>query len=254
MVFMVLYYRLPGVIASLALTTYISTLMMIFKLGPIIGPITITLAGIAGFVLSVGMAVDANILVFERMKEELRHGRALPQAIEHGFDRAWSSIRDSNVSTLITCGILWWFGDQFGASLVQGFALTLGLGVLISMFSAIVVTRTFLRLLVGSPLANNMWLFAPDLKLDPMRGIRGATPFVFDFVRRRGFYFLLSAALLVPGIVSLAIAPALKPGIEFSSGATFTFAFDNVNVSQDELRSALSHLGHSEARVQKTSD
>ena len=170
MAFMIIYYRLPGVLASLALVTYIATVMMLFKLGPIIGPVTITLAGIAGFVLSVGMAVDANILVFERMKEELRAGRALPQAIEHGFDRAWSSIRDSNVSTLITCVILWWFGDQFGASLVKGFALTLGIGVLVSMFSAIIVTRTFLRLLVGTPVARNMALFAPDLTVRRVAG------------------------------------------------------------------------------------
>ena len=254
MVFMIFYYRLPGVLASVALVTYISTVMMLFKLGPIIGPITITLAGIAGFVLSIGMAVDANILVFERMKEELRAGRNLASAIEHGFDRAWSSIRDSNVSTLITCAILYWFGDQLGASLVQGFALTLGLGVLVSMFSAIVVTRTLLRLLVGTSVAQNMWLFAPDLKLDAMRGIRGAAPFVFDFVGRRRFYFLLSAALLVPGIISLAIPPALNPGIEFSSGATFTLDFDDDSVSQDDMRRALADLGHDEARVQKTSD
>jgi protein-export membrane protein SecD/preprotein translocase SecF subunit len=250
MVFMILYYRLPGVLASLALLTYIATVMMIFKLGPLIGPVTITLAGIAGFVLSVGMAVDANILVFERMKEELRHGRALPQAIEHGFDRAWSSIRDSNVSTLITCGILWWFGDQFGAALVKGFALTLGLGVFVSMFSAIVVTRTLLRMLVGTPLARNMALFAPDLAV---RRVAGATPFVFDFVRRRGLYFLISAAILVPGIISLIVPPALKAGIEFSSGATMTIAFENANTTEDQLHDALTALGHSEARVQKTS-
>jgi protein-export membrane protein SecD/preprotein translocase SecF subunit len=250
MAFMIIYYRLPGVLASLALVTYVSTVLMLFKLGPIIGPVTITLAGIAGFVLSVGMAVDANILVFERMKEELRAGRALPQAIEHGFDRAWSSIRDSNVSTLITCVILWWFGDQFGASLVKGFALTLGIGVLVSMFSAIIVTRTFLRLLVGTTLARNMALFAPDLTV---RRVAGATPFVFDFVRRRGLYFLLSAAILVPGLISLGIPPALKAGIEFSSGATMTIAFDDANVTQDQVRDALAGIGHDEARVQKTS-
>lgn len=254
MAFMILYYRLPGLLASMALLTYISTVMMIFKLGPIIGPVTITLAGIAGFVLSVGMAVDANVLVFERMKEELRAGRALAQAVEHGFDRAWSSIRDSNVSTLITSGILWWFGDQFGASLVKGFALTLGLGVLISMFSAIIVTRTFLRLLVGTAVGRNLWLFAPDLQLRVAQRARDAIPFAFDFVKKRGFYFALSAALLVPGVISLLISPALKPGIEFSSGATFTLAFDNKDLSQDDLKNALAGLGHSEARVQQTSD
>ncbi|MDO8614785.1 MAG: protein translocase subunit SecD [Dehalococcoidia bacterium] len=253
MAFMILYYRLPGVLASVALLTYISTVMMIFKLGPIIGPVTITLAGIAGFVLSIGMAVDANILVFERMKEELRAGRNLASAVEHGFDRAWSSIRDSNVSTLITSGILYWFGDRFGAQLVQGFALTLFVGVLISMFSAIIVTRTFLRLLVGTPVARNLWLFAPDLRVRPGGQERPARPFVFDFVKRRGFYFVLSAAILVPGVVSLAVPPALKPGIEFSSGATFTITFDNKDVDQGQVRKAFSDVGHPEARVQKTS-
>jgi protein-export membrane protein SecD/preprotein translocase SecF subunit len=250
MAFMILYYRLPGVLACLALLTYMATTMMLFKLGPVIGPVTITLAGLAGFVLSVGMAVDANILVFERMKEELRAGRALPQAIEHGFDRAWSSIRDSNVSTLITCAILWWFGDQFGASLVKGFALTLGIGVLVSMFSAIIVTRTFVRLLVGTPVARHMHLFAPDLMV---RRAAGAIPFVFDFVRRRGLYFLISAAILIPGLVSLAVPPALKAGIEFSSGATMTIAFDDASITQDRVRDALADIGHDEARVQKTS-
>ncbi len=252
MAFMILYYRLPGLLASVALVTYTTSVMMLFKLGPIIDPITITLAGIAGFVLSIGMAVDANILVFERMKEELRAGRNLTQAIEHGFDRAWSSIRDSNISTLITCVILWWFGDQFDASLVKGFALTLGLGVLVSMFSAIVVTRTFLRLLVGTPVANRLWLFAPDLGVRRAPGLPDRS-FAFDFVRRRGLYFLLSAAILVPGIISLAVPPSLKPGIEFSSGATFTLDFQSDNITQDQVRGALSDLGHGDARVQKTS-
>ena len=150
MLFMTLYYRLPGVLASLALFVYTSLVLAIFK----VWPVTLTLSGIAAFILSVGMAVDANILIFERTKEELRLGRSLPASIDAGFSRAWSSIRDSNVSTLITCAILFWFGDQFGASLVKGFALTLAIGVLISMFSAIMVTRTFLRLTIGTPLAR----------------------------------------------------------------------------------------------------
>src|SRR3990172_5308489 len=124
MVFMVLYYRLPGLLAAAALGVYVSFVLMLFKIGPVIGPVTITLAGIAGLLLSLGMAVDANVLVFERLKEELRAGRNLMAAIEHGFDRAWSSIRDSNVSTLITCVILFWFGDQFRASLFNVFSLT----------------------------------------------------------------------------------------------------------------------------------
>ena len=162
MLFMILYYRLPGVLASLALIVYTALTLMVFKLWPI----TLTLSGIAAFVLSIGIAVDANVLIFERMKEELRRGRTLNAAIDTGFRRAWSSIRDSNVSTLMTCLILYWFGDQFGAALVKGFALTLAIGVGISMFSAITVTRTFLKMVLGTPLAKNHWLFnAEETKL-----------------------------------------------------------------------------------------
>src|SRR3712207_8412037 len=122
---MLLHYRLPGAVACLALLFYTVVVYAIFRLLPV----TLTLAGVAAFVLSVGMAVDANILIFERMKEELRSGRSLQSAIDMGFSRAWTSIRDSNVSTFITCAILYWFGDQFAASLVKGFALTLAIGV-----------------------------------------------------------------------------------------------------------------------------
>jgi protein-export membrane protein SecD len=156
--FMILYYRLPGLLAAIALGVYTAITLTVFKLWPI----TLTLSGIAAFVLSVGMAVDANVLIFERMKEELRRGHTLNRAIDLGFFRAWSSIRDSNVSTLITCFILYWFGNQFGANLVKGFALTLAVGVLISMFSAITVTRTFLKMIVGTRLARNHWLFNAD--------------------------------------------------------------------------------------------
>ncbi len=158
MLFMILYYRFPGVLAAAALCVYASVVLAIYKLWPV----TLTLSGIAAFVLSVGMAVDANILIFERMKEELRIGRALPQAIEAGFDRAWTSIRDSNVSTIITSAILFWFGNQFGAALIKGFALTLAIGVVISMVSAITVTRTFLRVALRTPLARRLWLFTDD--------------------------------------------------------------------------------------------
>ena len=164
MLFMVLYYRLPGLIASAALSVYATVVLAVFKLWPV----TLTLSGIAAFVLSVGMAVDANVLIFERMKEELRIGRSLVVAMEEGFHRAWSSIRDSNVSTLITCAILYWFGDQFGASLVKGFALTLALGVIISMFSAILVTRTFLRIVISIPAARKpvLWVSQAGWKDD----------------------------------------------------------------------------------------
>ena len=153
--FMVLYYRVPGVLASVALIIYGILVLAAFKLIPV----TLTLSGIAAFILSIGMAVDANVLIFERMKEELRAGRPLSGAIEAGFSRAWSAIRDSNLTTLIVCVILYWMGNMLAEPRVMGFALTLGIGVLLSMFTAIVVTRTFLRLLVGTGIANNLWLF-----------------------------------------------------------------------------------------------
>lgn len=134
--FLILWYRLPGLLATLSLFIYISLVLALFKLIPI----TLTSAGIAGFILSIGMAVDANILIFERMKEELRAGLDIRSAILEGFKRAWLSIRDSNISSIITAIILFWFGT----SLVEGFALTFGLGVIVSMFTAITITRTFI--------------------------------------------------------------------------------------------------------------
>ena len=143
--FMVVYYRLPGALGALALIVYAVVVMTTFKLVPV----TLTLAGIAGFVLSLGLAVDGNILIFERVREELRLGRNLSRSIDIGFNRAWPAIRDSNVSTLITVAILYFFGDQFNANLIKSFALTLFIGTVFSMVSAIFVTRTFLNLIVG---------------------------------------------------------------------------------------------------------
>jgi preprotein translocase subunit SecD len=145
-IFMALYYRLPGFLADLALIVYALVSFMLFKIIPVV----LTLSGIAGFVLSIGMAVDANILIFERLKEELRAGRTLRQAIELGWARAWPSIRDSNSSTLLTCLILFGFGNAYGASVVKGFALTLGLGVVVSLVTAIIVTRTFLHVVLDN--------------------------------------------------------------------------------------------------------
>ncbi|MEK9175375.1 MAG: protein translocase subunit SecD [Patescibacteria group bacterium] len=139
MLFMILWYRLPGIIAVLALGVYASITLLLFKLIPV----TLSSAGIAGFILSIGMAVDANILIFERMKEELQLGKTIDTAMTEGFKRAWTSIRDSNVSSLITSVILYWFGT----SIVRGFALTLALGILVSMFTAITASRFFLRAL-----------------------------------------------------------------------------------------------------------
>ena len=157
MTYMALYYRLPGVVADMALLIYAAITFALFKLIPV----TLTLPGIAGFVLSLGVAVDANVLIFERMKEEMRMGKSINRAIESGFSRAWPSIRDSNFSTLITCAILFWFGSNFGASIVKGFSLTLALGVLVSMFTAIVATRTLLHaVLEGLSVSNVKRWFA----------------------------------------------------------------------------------------------
>lgn len=142
MLFMIIYYRVPGIIANTALIIYSLLVLSIFKLIPV----TLTLAGIAGFILSIGMAVDANILIFERTKEELRIGRTLYAAINAGFDRAFTSIFDSNMTTIITCSILY----MFGTSIVKGFALTLAIGVAVSMFTAITVTKNFMHLAFGA--------------------------------------------------------------------------------------------------------
>lgn len=157
LLFMLIYYRLPGLLADLALILYALLNLMLYKLIPV----TLTLPGLAGFLLSAGMAVDANILIFERMKEELRNGRSLLAAINAGFDRAWTSIRDSQISTLIICAVLYIFGSNFGASMVKGFAITLALGTVINIFTAVTATRTFIQIifdLAGEALAKRRWL------------------------------------------------------------------------------------------------
>ena len=149
-IFMILYYRMPGLLATLALCVYTAVLLAIFKFW-----VTLTLSGIAGVILSIGMAVDANILIFERMREELRNGRPLDSAMTEGFKRAWTSIRDSNVSSLITCAVLY----TFTSSSVRGFAVTLALGIAVSMFTAITVTRTLLRWVAPWFSGKGQWLF-----------------------------------------------------------------------------------------------
>jgi len=152
--FMILYYRLLGLIACCSLGIYGVFLLAIFNLFS--SHITLTLPGIAAAILSFGMAVDANVLIFERIKEELRAGRSLGAAVEAGFNHAWTAIRDSNITTFIACLVLFWLGGTFGAYKVRGFALTLFIGVALSMFTAIVITRTFLRLIIGSQVVTNL--------------------------------------------------------------------------------------------------
>ena len=143
--FMLIYYRLPGFAADLALVVFIFLNIAVFKLLPV----TLTLPAITGFLISIGTAVDGNILIFERIKEELRAGLPLDAALKAGFDRAWTSIRDSNLSTIIICGILFMFGQTPGASIVAGFAVTLAIGLVLNLFTAVIVTRTFLYVLVS---------------------------------------------------------------------------------------------------------
>ncbi len=156
--FMILYYRFPGLLATLALVLYTLISFAIYRLIPI----TLTLPGIAGFILSIGLAVDANVLIFARLREEYRRGRTIRDALELGFEESWPAIRDSSISTLITSLVLFLFGSNFGVSVIQGFALTLGLGIVVSLFTAVVVTRTFLRLSV--PLFNERWAWLYGLE------------------------------------------------------------------------------------------
>jgi SecD/SecF fusion protein len=250
--FMLIYYRVPGVVAICALCVYGALSLAIFKLIPI----TLTLPAIAGFIISIGMAVDANVLVFERMKEELRAGRTLGAAVEDGFRRAWPSIRDSNISTFITCIILYWFGGTFGAFMVKGFAITLFLGVAVSMFSAIIVTRTFLRLLVGSKLVTSLSAYGVSSMPASAKQLinKEATPSKssseIDFVGKRYWFFLISAVIIIPGIISLGIFK-LRPGVDFSSGTAMTLHFSE-QVEQGQLRQTLTDMGYSEALIQHT--
>lgn len=163
LIFMLMYYRIPGLAANLALLVFVLLNLAAFKLIPV----TLTLPAITGFLISIGTAVDGNILIFERIKEELRAGKPLDKALISGFDRAWTSIRDSNTSTIMICGILFLFGQTPGASIVSGFAVTLAIGLILNLFTAVIATRTFLYVLVGlarPTLEKRQWLL----------GVRGA--------------------------------------------------------------------------------
>lgn len=279
--FMILYYRLPGLLAVIALTVYSTILIFLIKValplgvslaiaiavfifliakilksrdsGPEKGislilacfilfflsfvlstPIVLTLAGIAGVVLSIGMAVDANILIFERIKEELRDGRALGAAIEVGFDRAWNSIRDSNFSSLITCGILFYFGS----SIIQGFAFNLAAGILVSMFTAITVSKTLIAALVNTKLSQNLWLFGA-----PKRKERKLLP----IIQNRKIVYWISGILLVVTMIGIPIF-GLKLGLDFTGGTLMEFQFKQP-VEIAKLKDA---LAKSEEIVNKT--
>jgi protein-export membrane protein SecD/preprotein translocase SecF subunit len=204
-IFMIAYYRFPGLLASIALLLYAAIVLALYKLIPV----TVTLAGLAGFVLSVGMAVDANVLIFERVRDELRHGRGVAVAVEAGFRRAFPAIRDSNFSTIIACAVLW----VFGTSVVKGFALTLGLGVVVSFFSAILITQSLLVWALHTRRGRNPRLYTEiheEYVANPPAGR-------FDIVRSRNLYFLGSLAIIIPGILAI-LFWGFRLGIDFAGG------------------------------------
>lgn len=293
MIFMIAYYRIPGLVASIALTSYATILLFLIKSHLHLGiallislviflflilkivnnkdsgwekflsfilscagfffltymlktSVVLTLAGIAGIILSIGMAVDANILIFERVKEELRAGKPLKTAIDTGFIRAWSAIRDSNFSTLLTCGILFYFGS----SIIKGFAFNLAAGILVSMFTAITITRTLLLGFVGGKLAKNVKLFGGEQKKKERK---------FGFIKYSKVWLGISGTLVVISIVSM-FAFGLNLGIDFKGGTLLEFKFSET-INKDDLRSTLNEIGkeleakslETTANVEKTS-
>ena len=241
LMFMLVYYRLPGLLADLALILFGLLNISLFKLIPV----TLTLPGIAGFLLSTGMAVDANILIFERMKEEIRWGKPLRPAVDAGFSRAWTSILDSNLSTIITSLILYQFGRTFGATAVKGFALNLALGVAISMFTAVWVTRTFVRFVfyrLSNDAVDNPLIL--DVKV-PQGEPRWKG--LFTLVQKRKYYYLLSSAVIVPGLIAMVYLTTttgypIKLGIDFTGGAYWEIRFDKA-VQPGEVHNVLAKYG-----------
>ena len=214
LIFMVSYYRLPGLLACIALGCYALFVVAVYKIVP---NYTLSLAGMAALIISIGMAVDANILIFERLKEELKGGKTLRAAIDAGFNRAFTAIFDSNMCTALTCAVLIWLGTPA----VQSFAFTLLVGVAISMFTAITLTRTFLHLLVNWEWAQNPNLYGLNTGWLWLEKVN------WNIVGKRNWYFLLSAVVILPGVIVLGMYH-LRPGIEFVSGTTIQASFRQV--------------------------
>ena len=242
-IFMGFYYRLPGVVADVALIIYAATTFALFKLIPV----TLTLPGIAGFVLSIGVAVDANVLIFSRLKEELRAGRALHQAIDLAWSRAWPSIRDSNISTLITSFILFWYGNAFGANLVKGFALTLAIGVIVSLFTAIFVTRTFLHVVLDNlKFTEHPRWFMADVPASQ------ANPHL-DIISKRYLYFGISLLVILPGLIALALW-GLPLAIDYTGGSSLEVQFATQAPTNSQIIQLYQSMGIPGAEVQSSSD
>lgn len=229
LLFMLFYYKLPGLLADCALILYTLFTFAVFKLIPV----TLTVPGIAGFILSIGMAVDANILIFERFKEERLSGKSLRAAIEAGFKRAFTAIFDSNMCTIITCAILY----HFGTGAVRGFAVTLAIGVALSMFTAITVSRTFLLSIAGTNFGQNDALYGLGRGLRPNLGV----------TRRMGLWFGISALTIVPGLIFWGLG-GIKKSIEFTGGNEITTQFSRP-VTAGQIRSTLAGAGQEEARI-----
>ena len=250
LLFMLAYYRLPGLLADIALLIYALFTLAIFKGGlNWLFPglvITLTLPGIAGFILSIGMAVDANILIFERLKEELRDGKALRPAIDSAFKRAFTAIRDSNICTCITCIVLL----TLGTASVKGFALTLLIGVLVSLFSAITVTRTLLYLLVDlfPGLAKNPALFGLGVNSLIGQTIGSGTRVGMNIIGRRKLFYSVSLGIILPGLLFLALG-GLKPSIEFKGGTQIQTQYAKV-VTQPEVEKAIQAQGFKDNTIQ----
>ena len=258
LIFMLVYYRVLGFVACLALAMYALLNMALYKLIPV----TLTTAGIIGFVLSLGMAVDANILVFERLKEELRAGRSLRSAVEAGFTRAWPSIRDGQLSTLITCYVLFVFGSSFGASVVKGFAVTLAIGVLVNLFTAVTATRILMRFMVivsGRALDRNkpalIGLSMPKPGLELPAWVNNA----FHIVEKRRWYYIFSATITVIGLIAMGISIArygspLKLSIDYTGGTLWEIRFDDPAVSTLSVRQVFVDAGYSGTTVQEVGE
>jgi len=229
LIFMLYWYRLPGLMADIALGLYAVFTFALFKLIPV----TLTVPGIAGFILSIGMAVDANILIFERTKEERNSGKSMRTSIEVGFKRAFTAIFDSNVCTLITCSVLY----HFGTGEVKGFALTLAVGVLVSLFTAITCTRTFLLLLASSSLGQHDKYYGLHLGVHPKLGV----------TKRMFFWFGLSGAVIIPGMIFWGLG-GIKKSIEFTGGTEITAQY-NHPITAQEIQSAMAAAGHKEANI-----
>ena len=238
--FMVGYYRFPGVLASLALLQYAAIVLALYKLIPV----TITLPGLAGFVLSVGMAVDANVLIFERTRDELRHGRSTTLAVESGFRRAWPAIRDSNISTMIACAVLY----AFGSSVIKGFALTLFIGVAVSMFSAILITQSLFTLAMNRRAARNPRLYT-DLLPEASPKPSGR----FDIVKSRNAYFAASLLVIIPGILAILVW-GFRLGLDFAGGNRLDLTLTRTATSQQVLDSINRVTGVSTAQPEVQSE